>query len=559
MRPRILHNPRFDYIGWTMKTPIRFPSALALGALLAVSTQAQTAPSRSLFKATTILTGLTDPTQIAFLPDGRLYYASIKGAVQIVDPKTGQTTPAGTIPTSNVREDGLHSIVLDPNWPTNHFIYVLFGAQTPATAMVVARYATSTAGIIDLASRKDLLTVPETFGSSEEHTTGCLAFGPDGNLYIGFADNTRNIFSGTATGFAPRDPSREVYDAQRSAANSNDLRGKILRIHPEPDGSYTVPEGNLFPPGTEKTKPEIYAMGLRHPFRITVDRKTGWLYWAEPGPNANADNAAFGVRGYDEVNLAMTPGNYGWPYCLGNNFCNTELDYATGKGGATYDPARLVNGSKNNTGLADLPAARPALVWYPYDASKSDFTTFEKSGSMASMLGPVYRFDAANPSPAKLPAYFDGKLFIFDFQRSLIHTVQLDDAGKLIKVERFWDQTPSNPILNPIDCKVGTDGALYFLGWGGNGAYPHNTGVGNLVKLEYTGPSSPIEPAIGHATRKTVPGWTLLAPGLPWSPPSSAASAQAFDAQGRQAWTWTPGAPESQLRTSTRMLRVRTK
>lgn len=545
-----------------MKMPIRYPSALALGASLAISAQisaqAQTAPSRSLFKATTVLTGLKDPTQIAFLPDGRLYQANIKGVIQIVDPKTGQATPAGTIPTTNVHEDGLHSIVLDPAWSANHFIYVLFGTQTPSAAMVVARYATSAAGVIDLASRKDLLTVPETFGSQEEHTTGCLAFGPDGNLYVSFADNTRNIFSGTATGYAPRDPSREVYDAQRSAANSNDLRGKILRIHPEADGSYTIPEGNLFPKNTDKTKPEIYAMGLRHPFRITVDQKTGWLFWAEPGPNANVDNAAFGVRGYDEVNLAMSPGNYGWPYCLGNNFCNTELDYATGKGGATYDPAKLVNGSKNNTGLAELPPARPALVWYPYDASKSDFTTFEKDGSMASMLGPVYRFDAANPSAAKLPAYFDGRLFIFDFQRSLIHTVQVDNAGKLGKVERFWDQTSANAILNPIDCKIGPDGALYFLGWGGNGAYPHNSGTGNLVKLEYTGPATPIGPAASHALRKAIPGWTLLAPGAHWTPPASVVSARAFDARGRQAWTWSQGSPESRPLTSTQVLRIRT-
>ena len=394
----------------------RFPSVLALGASLAISAHAQTAPARSLFKATTILSGLTDPTHIAFLPDGRLYQTNIKGTVQIIDPKTGQATPAGSIPTTNVHEDGLHSLVLDPNWTTNHFIYVLFGTQTPSAAMVVARYTTSAAGVIEAASRKDLLTVAETFGASEEHTTGCLAFGPDGNLYIGFADNTRNIFSGTAAGYAPRDPAREVYDAQRSAANSNDLRGKILRIHPEADGSYTVPEGNLFPKNTEKTKPEIYAMGIRHPFRITVDQKTGWLFWAEPGPNANADNAVFGVRGYDEVNLAMTPGNYGWPYCLGNNFCNTEFDYKSSAIGPTYDPAKLVNGSKNNTGLAALPAARPALVWYPYDASKSEFTTFGNSGSMASMLGPVYRFDAANPSAAKLPGLFRRQAFHFRFQ-----------------------------------------------------------------------------------------------------------------------------------------------
>ena len=219
-----------------MKIPIRFPSVLALGASLAISAQAQSAPSRSLFKTTTILTGLTDPTQIAFLPDGRLYQAGIKGAIQIVDPATGQKTAAGTIPTTNVHEDGLHSIVLDPAWSVNHFIYVLFGTQTPSAAMVVARYSTSAAGIIDAASRKDLLTVPETFGSQEEHTTGCLAFGPDGNLYVSFADNTRNIFSGTATGYAPRSKrTSRVSEARSNRRPSvpNSTRSRS-RWHPPP-------------------------------------------------------------------------------------------------------------------------------------------------------------------------------------------------------------------------------------------------------------------------------------------------------------------------------------
>lgn len=539
-----------------MRTLPEFRPALAALLLLAPAPRAQTAPARSLFKTTVILGNLTDPTHIAFLPDGRLYQTNIKGTVQIVDPKTGQATAAGSIPTTNVHEDGLHSLVLDPNWSANHFIYVLFGTQTPSAAMVVARYATTAAGIIDAASRKDLLTVPETFGSSEEHSTGCLAFGPDGNLYVSFADNTRNIFSGTAAGYAPRDPSRELYDAQRSAANSNDLRGKILRIHPEADGSYTVPDGNLFPKGTAKTKPEIYVMGLRHPFRITVDSKTGWLYWAEPGPNATADNANFGVRGYDEVNLAKDPGYYGWPYCLANNFCNTELDYATGKGGATYDPAKLVNGSKNNTGISELPPARPALVWYPYNSTGTAFPIFGSGSANTSMLGPVYHYDASNPSAAKLPSYYDGKLFIFDFSRTLIHAVSVDKDGKLLAVERFWDQTTSNPIQNPIDCKVGPDGALYFLDWADNGTYPHNAGHGNLVKLEYIGPAEPLEPRPARSLRADLPGWALLPPGTHWAPPTAAFRAEAFDARGRRAWAWSQGAPAPR-EAAAEMLRVR--
>ncbi len=65
--------------------------------------------------------------------------------------------------------------------------------------------------------------------------------------------------------------SNPALDAQRSAANTNDLRGKVLRIKPKANGGYAIPRGNLFPVGTPKTRPEIYAMGLRNPFRIEVD------------------------------------------------------------------------------------------------------------------------------------------------------------------------------------------------------------------------------------------------------------------------------------------------
>ena len=137
--------------------------------------------------------------------------------------------------------------------------------------------------------------------------------------------------------------------------------------------------------------------------------------------------------------------------------------------------------------------------------------------------------------------------------------MQVDNAGKAGQGGALLGSDPANPILNPIDCKVGPDGALYFLGWSDNGAYPHNAGHGNLVKLEYTGPQTHIGPMGEHAANTQSSGWTLLAPGVQWAPPSAASilRARAFDARGRQAWTWTQGAPESQPRASAQMLRVR--
>ncbi len=108
------------------------------------------------------------------------------------------------------------------------------------------------------------------------HTGGSIQFGSDGLLYLSTGDNSNPFDS---KGFSPSDerPGRSAWDAQKSSANTNDLRGKILRIKPEADGSYSIPEGNLFVDDDPLTKPEIYVMGCRNPYRISVDPKRGWL------------------------------------------------------------------------------------------------------------------------------------------------------------------------------------------------------------------------------------------------------------------------------------------
>src|SRR6266436_5174915 len=121
-------------------------------------------------------------------------------------------------------------------------------------------------------------------------------------------------------------------------------------------------------------------------------------------PDADVDSVGRGPRGYDEINQARGPGNYGWPYFVGNNqayYKTTVIDSVTTQGGPQFDPAHPVNTSPNNAGLNALPPARGAYIWYPY-APSPDFPIVGTGGRTAE-AGPVfYRDDfrnAARPFP----------------------------------------------------------------------------------------------------------------------------------------------------------------
>ena len=322
------------------------------------------------------------------------------------------------------------------------------------------------------------------------HTGGSIAFDKDGNLFLSTGDNstpfnqTESIY--TLNGYAPVDgrEGNKQWDARRSSGNANDLRGKILRIKVAEDGTYTIPEGNLYPKGTEGTRPEIYAQGLRNPYRISVDQKNGFLYWGEVGPDANNDSLAIkGPRGYDEVNQARKAGHFGWPYIIGNNFAYTEFNYETGQPGPSFDPAGPTNNSPNNTGLKKLPASEPAFIWYPYGASP-DFPQLGTGGRNA-MAGPVYYADQY-PKDSRMPEYYNGKLFIYDWIRGWIKVVTMQENGDYDKMEPFMGGTKFNAMM---DMEMGPDGKIYILEYG-NGWFSKNPDAG-LFRIDYNGGNRP--------------------------------------------------------------------
>ncbi len=285
-----------------------------------------------------------------------------------------------------------------------------------------------------------------------------MDFDAAGNLYLSTGDDTNPFDSAGFTPIDERAGRNPAFDAQRTSANSNDLRGKVLRIKPSAAGGYTIPAGNMFAPGTARTRPEVYAMGFRNPFRMSVDKATGIVYLGDYGPDAGTADPNRGPAGNVEFARIDRPGFYGWPYCTARNDAYNDYTFPSGPSGAKFNCAGgPVNNSPNNTGITQLPPAVPA--WLPYGGSGSppEFT----GGGLSPMGGPVYRYDPSNTSPVAFPEYYDGTYFAGEFGRRWIKNIKLDPAGEPLKINPFpWTGT------QVMDMEFGPDGALYVLDYG---------------------------------------------------------------------------------------------
>lgn len=436
-----------------------------------------------------------DPFELAVAADGRVFYIERLGAIKECEPATRSSRLVGRLEVFSQLDDGLLGLTLDPEFLTNGWMYLCYSAPV-ASQNLVARF-TVRDGTLDRASEKVLLHIPVQRKTPPCHTGGSLAFDGQGNLFISTGDNTNPFES---QGFSPVDerPDRSAWDAQASAGNSLDLRGKILRITPQPDGTYTVPAGNLFAPADPLARPEIYAMGCRNPFRMSVDRRTGTVYWGDVGPDAPTFDPARGPAGYDEINRARTAGNFGWPFFVADNKPYRRFDFATGASGPFWDAADVRNDSPHNTGRAALPAAQPAFIWYPYAAS-AEFPEMG-SGGRCVMAGPVYHFDPVLASPRKLPADFDRHLFIYDWMRSRIYAVGLDAGERRTTISRILAGTS---LRRPMDLELGPDGALYLIEWGT--AYDGGNADAKISRIEARPPDESEPPSAELPDTKASP------------------------------------------------------
>ncbi|MCC7358182.1 MAG: PQQ-dependent sugar dehydrogenase [Anaerolineales bacterium] len=347
-------------------------------------------------------TGLDQPVDIAFTgiaTDTRLFVVERAGVIRIVL-TNGTVLPTAFLDISTIvnseayTEMGLLGLAFDPDYATNGRFYLQYsdfandGGPSNNGNIVLARYQVSADPNVALTTGVKLLTISHP--SNENHNGGDLSFGPDGFLYM-----------------APGDGA-----VSANAQSLTNLLGKVLRLNVSDVATYTVPVGNPFTQ-TVGAQPEIWAYGLRNPWRFSFDQATGDLYVADVGQ-----------QDWEEVNRVSSASdggeNYGWRCYEGTHTYNTTgcppantltmpiFEYP-------HDPHVSVTG-----GFVYRGAAHPSLVGYYFlaDFGSSYFWAINTGSNAAVPLGPML---AENANPSTFGQDPAGEIYVGDFNFGVIY------------------------------------------------------------------------------------------------------------------------------------------
>ena len=357
-----------------------------------------------------------------------------------------------------------------------------------------------------------------------------------------------------------------IGDTRRGAANTNDLRGKVNRIKVKDGdiaagdqnkadlgsgGSYTIPAGNLFPVQNgqpqAKTRPEVYAMGFRNPYRLQVD-ENDVAYVTDYSPDSNVPQRGRGPAGTGRVEIVRKPSNYGWPMCYSKTLSYYKWSYSEFAAGTTTPGVPADNppqkwdctgasvrneskwvrdgGPANEPGLQDLPPVTDPDIWYSYRdnpsatvpqplgtpcPANSDPTpgpnapgSFSECARLFPELyqggvGPhgaaKYNYNPANTNPSKFPPYYDDSIVLGEFTQDTLREIKTDSQNRIFKINGMLDcgavagfnNVTTAPFEfecdNPEDLQWGADGNLYLLTYG-DGFFAINGDAG-MYKWEY--------------------------------------------------------------------------
>jgi glucose/arabinose dehydrogenase len=249
----------------------------------------------------------TRPVEFTHAGDGthRVFVLEQQGKIRVFDNKASTKSAEVYLnienKVSSEGEMGLLGLAFHPDFKQNGYFYVYYTKRKPLEA-IIARYKASspTTNTIDASSETILLKISQPY---DNHNGGKLAFGPDGFLYISLGD-------GGAWG-----------DQHNYAQNRTSLLGKILRIdvNKTDKGNYGIPTDNPYIDNKEGFREEIFAYGLRNPWRFSFDAKTGQLWAGDVGQNE-----------FEEIDIITKGGNYGWRLKEGERCYNPRKDCENG-------------------------------------------------------------------------------------------------------------------------------------------------------------------------------------------------------------------------------------
>ncbi|MEX2567868.1 MAG: PQQ-dependent sugar dehydrogenase [Cyclobacteriaceae bacterium] len=420
-------------------------------------------PPEHWFEIDTLAMSFNEPIEMEVLKNGDVLIIERKGNIKIFDSNKRSIKTIAQLPVVSSQSNGISGIALDPDFENTGWIFFSYTPQANPGHHRISRFKIIEDSLA--INSEQILFEHSVTITNGWHGINAIEFDSNGNLYFAIGDFT--IQTGEVAGYGQIDERNSSNDSQTTSSNSNNLLGKISRIHPEKDGTYTIPEGNLFQKKDSLARPEIYIMGCRNPYRFTLDSKTDVLYFGDVGPDAWKDGEK-GPKGYDELNIAGSSGYYGWPYVIADNKPYRDFNYSSNTLGTFFDPDNLINKSPNNTGKKKLMPAREAILWYP--KGKSQDFPYLGTGGMNIMIGPKYYLDDFKQSNIRFPSHYNEKLFIYDWVRNWINVLELDENHKLVRIEPFLSTHKFNKI---IDMKFGDDGTLYLLEYGSSGYKPN--------------------------------------------------------------------------------------
>jgi glucose/arabinose dehydrogenase/PKD repeat protein len=342
-----------------------------------------------------VVPDVLDATTIAFLADGRMLIGELSEKILVVQPGASQPDPAPFLQLDSSQlfgEQGLMDILPDKNFAQNGFYYVFYtkGGGGQNNHNRVSRFTASGNGTV---AGSELRLWEDDVVAQHEHHGGSLAWGADDKLYITYGDQFQST------------PAQQL----------DSYRGKVLRINK--DG--TVPTDNPFYDGNGPNKDQIWALGLRNPFRMSIDPVTGTMYIGDVGGN-DAGTA------FEEVNVGARGANYGWPTC---------------------------------EGLCGLAGVTSPIHAYPHSGRDASITG-----------GVVYR-------GTQFPSEYRGSYFFADYVQNTIKRLVFDSNGNVATVANFLpaDGATDGPSVgDPVKLLQGPDGSLYYVDIGFNDQHVPN-------------------------------------------------------------------------------------